>query len=383
MILWLASYPRSGNTRLRALLRHRFGVETYSRYNDALDIGKSPALAKAVGHRNYVGDWASFYGKALEADALIPIKTHDWPSDDEKAIYVIRNAPATIVSFCHYLDAHSRYKADIYDVISGAVSYGGWSQHYKAWSPKTRPNTLFLKFEELMGDAEGAVEKIADFTGLSVKANGAAPEFEDLQKQFPDFFRSGSDRKNRAELTDDQMSYLLFLHGETLKELGYIDAYDVDFACVRAAVERESEKLLNFRLGEMAELRRSLNELNDIAGRLSARLEDRDRRLEQLDLRLRARDRKIGELARTVEDQAAEIEQLCQNTNHFHKSKADSESTIKWLRKRRDELEARNAELESALTPRLKSILTLRALRFALAQRRQMKANAPGGAASE
>ncbi len=34
MIVWLASYPRSGNTFLRLVLHRLFGVPTYSVYED-------------------------------------------------------------------------------------------------------------------------------------------------------------------------------------------------------------------------------------------------------------------------------------------------------------------------------------------------------------
>ena len=34
MIVWLASYPRSGNTFLRVVLHNVYGVSTYSVYED-------------------------------------------------------------------------------------------------------------------------------------------------------------------------------------------------------------------------------------------------------------------------------------------------------------------------------------------------------------
>lgn len=51
MIVWLASYPRSGNTFLRVLFRHVFGIETYSVYNDLLDIGSDGDISAVTGHR--------------------------------------------------------------------------------------------------------------------------------------------------------------------------------------------------------------------------------------------------------------------------------------------------------------------------------------------
>lgn len=48
MIVWLASYPRSGNRFFRILLFHLYGIKTYSVYSDPLleKIGAS----EIVGH---------------------------------------------------------------------------------------------------------------------------------------------------------------------------------------------------------------------------------------------------------------------------------------------------------------------------------------------
>lgn len=50
MIVWLASYPRSGNTFLRVVLHNVYGVSTYSVYEDNDPVAQrvGPAL---VGYR--------------------------------------------------------------------------------------------------------------------------------------------------------------------------------------------------------------------------------------------------------------------------------------------------------------------------------------------
>jgi hypothetical protein len=84
-IVWLASYPRSGNTYLRAILWTCFGLQTGSVYPD--DLFGDSAVAQQVGH---------FEGTAhgqFSADFLrLPlVKTHEWPVDNRKAIYIVRN----------------------------------------------------------------------------------------------------------------------------------------------------------------------------------------------------------------------------------------------------------------------------------------------------
>lgn len=48
MIIWLASYPRSGNILLRIILKSVFGKETYSKYNDLKDIGANQKIMELV-----------------------------------------------------------------------------------------------------------------------------------------------------------------------------------------------------------------------------------------------------------------------------------------------------------------------------------------------
>lgn len=87
MILWLASYPRSGNTYLRMLLHTVFDLNTYSLYGDGADIGADPVTADTVGHASLPPEWS--IAQARSDRALWPVKTHGHPLDAEKAIYVI------------------------------------------------------------------------------------------------------------------------------------------------------------------------------------------------------------------------------------------------------------------------------------------------------
>ena len=43
VIVWLASYPRSGNTFLRIVLHRLYGVPTYSVYDDDDPTGPGPS----------------------------------------------------------------------------------------------------------------------------------------------------------------------------------------------------------------------------------------------------------------------------------------------------------------------------------------------------
>ncbi len=51
MIVWLASYPRSGNTFFRIILNSIFGIKTYSVYDDIIDISADKKTSEVVGHK--------------------------------------------------------------------------------------------------------------------------------------------------------------------------------------------------------------------------------------------------------------------------------------------------------------------------------------------
>lgn len=221
MIVWLASYPRSGNTLTRQLFKQMFGLETHSRYNDSMDIGAIPEVADAVGHRNYQGDWQDFYTQADQSAQLTLIKTHDPPNDDRRTIYIVRNGRAAVVSFCHFLrDFRKRIDIDMREVIEGRVPYGSWSQHLEAWQPLLRPDTLLVRFEDLLAEPDASAQRIGTFLGVAPTC-AWRNELANLRQAYPGFFRDGDDTKNIAELTPDMDALFQLRHGVWSRRLGY------------------------------------------------------------------------------------------------------------------------------------------------------------------
>ncbi|MBR1232027.1 FkbM family methyltransferase [Bradyrhizobium sp. AUGA SZCCT0182] len=225
MIIWLASYPRSGNTALRTILYSAFGIRTYSLYDDKGDIGFRPALREAVGHASHALSEQKFYAHASLSDETYFVKTHDAPPDEAKAIYIVRDGRAASVSYYHYLKdfwpAQSKTLL-LKDVILGNCSFGSWSEHFMAWSPQRRPNTLLINFNDIARDPARLIDTIGAFIGQRPRSM-ELPNFEDLRKADSTFFRSGSDHKNIGELESDDQCLFWILHGELMKSLGYVD----------------------------------------------------------------------------------------------------------------------------------------------------------------
>ena len=99
MIIWLSSYPRSGNTLLRTIIKSCFDISSFSDepVNYESEFRTNPEL---IGHCELEGEWSSFYPKAVSTEKIFLVKTlladflyqqikRDW-IDREGALWVAR-----------------------------------------------------------------------------------------------------------------------------------------------------------------------------------------------------------------------------------------------------------------------------------------------------
>jgi hypothetical protein len=222
MIVWLASYPRSGNTLLRTILNHVFGLRTYSIYDDPEAIGDSDAVSKIVGHVKHRLGVDDFVRQAVAAAEPIIVKTHEAPPDGSPAIYVVRDGRAATVSYWHYARDFQRVVLALEQVVLGDVFAGAWADHMLAWNPLNRPKTLLLRYEQLAVADPEAMAAIADFLGK--KALGPFQiRFEDLHRLEPNFFRSGCNSMNIAELESACPELFWLRSGASMVKLGYAE----------------------------------------------------------------------------------------------------------------------------------------------------------------
>lgn len=192
-LVWLASWPRSGNTLLRIILYNCFGLQSTSHYSKDLQC-------------EFTRRDASF------------VKTHDNPENTRPAIYVIRDGREACVSYSHFMrDCPSlRY------VIEGdsIAWFGSWSDHLKAWNPLERPHTLLLAYEEMLTEPGKAVAKLAQFLQQEPKGY-TLPTFQYLHDISPVMFRAGTNVTWKEEMTGSDLDLFYELHGETMEKYGY------------------------------------------------------------------------------------------------------------------------------------------------------------------
>lgn len=208
-VIWLASYPRSGNTLLRTVLRHCFRLKSGSVY--PRDLGGRAELERYVGHIEH-----SHTGEVrFPAGAPHLLKTHEPPPDAARAIYVVRDARPASVSLWHFY----RGGLSLADVVEGRHRFGTWSAHLEAWRPWERPGTLFLRYEDLAGNLAAVLPPLAAFLGRE-PVKQAIPPRADLAGVDGQWVRPPSDW--RAELPPDLLARCNEINGDLLRRLGYL-----------------------------------------------------------------------------------------------------------------------------------------------------------------
>lgn len=220
MIIWLASYPRSGNTLTRIILKTCFDLNSYSDHPMGTIIGQESVAT--VGEATYSSDWPSFYDHARKSPELFFIKTHRPPIDDSPCIYIVRDGRA---SSCSYYDFMGTFfpeaRLSLLQIILGDDYNGDWSEHYAAW---VRPNrrTLVLRFDQLPDASPEVIQAIADFIGYQGLIKSWVNPQNELRRRDPGFFREGKVTWTPPSSWTPFIDFIFWhRHGALMQTLGY------------------------------------------------------------------------------------------------------------------------------------------------------------------
>lgn len=221
--MWLASFPRSGNTFFRILLKELAGLETYSIHDDPL--AQRIGLADTVGHRPLASMETS------RTDAPSFVKTHRLPGDAEPAIYLVRDGRDALVSYARYRMAFrskpgevKSLDSELEDLVEGRGPFGKWESHVFAWTRDRRGGaTTLVRFEALIERPVEVLRKaLADTgTGIEILEAGAVPTFDELHRRWPDFFRKGRAGTWRTEMSEEIQELFWSTNGDAMGYLGY------------------------------------------------------------------------------------------------------------------------------------------------------------------
>lgn len=180
-----------------------------------------------------------------QSDRLFFVKTHDYPEDNSKAIYILRDGRASIVSFRHYLKDFTNREYSLTELIWDFVHYGSWGSHLDVWNPLNRPNTLLIKYEQLLTDPDEGIKKISDFLGLK-PIRPWKNDFDYFHEINPQFFREGDTSKSVKELRKDDLDIFWLFHGDWMDTLGYTkmdNGYKYNAYLLRETVRRTYRRI--------------------------------------------------------------------------------------------------------------------------------------------
>lgn len=232
--VFLASYPRSGNTLLRFPLAECMTGAPCSFENVQRII---PEIGVHV------------YARPLLLGGGRLIKTHEpFRRSYRRAIYIVRDVRDVLLSAFSREAAMDLLDADSLDryiepFMQGRMSrWGAWQDHIEGWlnSPiAARGDLLVMRFEDICSDVDAAVARILDFLSLPADpavirqacANNSIErmrEKEDRSRTLPKsrahegrLVSSGSLYGWRKKLTADQVALIEQHAGATLTCLGY------------------------------------------------------------------------------------------------------------------------------------------------------------------
>lgn len=231
MLIWLASYPRSGNTFLRILLNRLYGVTTTTGYDDNDPVAQmvGPAF---VGYRPRKHSLP----EVVEQPEPTFVKTHRQPHrvecGDQPAIYIVRDGRDAIVSFARQradgLEQQGQ-GADVHQLMRDLVTEetlgtGNWGLNVLGWLRRSPPPAV-IRFERLIQEPETEVERALAELGVRPQArvNGEAPGFSDLHSVHGAFFRRGVAGSYRDEMPRDvqELFWAQPHHAEAMALLDY------------------------------------------------------------------------------------------------------------------------------------------------------------------
>jgi hypothetical protein len=276
-IVWLASYPKSGNTWTRVFLTN------YLRNADApADINAldgEPIASARLTFEEFVGVESSdltpaqietlrphvYRIMAAEARRTLFLKVHDaytcnpngeplFPADaTQNVIYILRHPCDVAISYAHH-NSQTPDKAvalmnDPTHKLSGRENtldiqlqqkLLAWSGHVCSWLESglsvhvvryedmlAQPVETFgaaIRFLELEYDAE-RLERAIEFSRFEeLQAQEAKNNFQERAPRAPNFFRQGKAGAWRESLSAEQVAAIVSAHADVMRRFGYLDA---------------------------------------------------------------------------------------------------------------------------------------------------------------
>ena len=275
-IVWLASFPKSGNTWTRTFLHNLIKVQQAgeageqdinamgrfstwdilkNRYTDILGFEPSKDhCAEIAATRHQVQQQI-----ADESDGIVFVKTHNALVTDRGhttintavtsgAVYIVRNPLDVAISYAHHMSRSidetitlmgtENMETQVTEKVIYEV-YGSWSQHVLSWTRTPHRAIYVMRYEDMLRDPEKEFGGLACHLLLSPNESQLAQaielsSFKKLREQEDSkgfrekpqkaerFFRDGTAGQWQTQLSDEQIKRIVSDHREQMVRFGYI-----------------------------------------------------------------------------------------------------------------------------------------------------------------
>jgi hypothetical protein len=271
-IVWLASYPKSGNTWLRAFL-HNFLRDPERAYdiNKLTDLTAGESMTYLYRAQDPALDQHFTDERIRELRPLVHrtisrsspdsvlVKTHNALVEEDGyplisldltagAIYIVRNPLDVVISFSH----HNRTTVDnmiefMANKTAATVSneknvyelYDSWSGHVASWTATPSPTLHVVRYEDMLANPQKSFAAVVKFLGIEaprqrierairlssftvLKEQERRQGFRERPSAMEAFFREGKAGQWKKTLTREQVAAIVAAHREQMARFGYV-----------------------------------------------------------------------------------------------------------------------------------------------------------------
>ena len=275
-LIWLASYPKSGNTWLRSFL-HNLLLDL----PESAEINELDRLCYGGSSRKWFEAVAPVPLEDLSPEALaalVPdvhahmakvsdksrfVKTHNCFGNwfgvplhtmalAAGAIYILRNPLDVAISLAHHYSEPVDWAIELMARPGAGTKltdkhvpevYDTWSAHVQSWTARPDRRVLVIRYEDLVAEPKIHFEKVARFlipdpgeerlqrairnSSFDVlRAQEEATGFRERPEQSRFFFREGRAGQWRDAMTEEQIERVVAAHSEQMARFGYFPDRD-------------------------------------------------------------------------------------------------------------------------------------------------------------
>jgi hypothetical protein len=272
-LVWLASYPKSGNTWMRAFLHNLFRDPSQpmniNQLAGSLSQGESSLGWYRLIDTRPVSEWTqedvsrmrpkvhkliaqgqqgSIFCKTH--NALVTVRGHPTVNQQVSggAIYIVRNPLDVVLSFADFqgvsvdiaikIMATPNFETPIGERNTSEI-LGSWSQHVESWTAKPNPQLHVVRYEDLIASPTKTFGGVTTFLGLKTPRerleraikNSSFKVLQNQEQKFgfaerpahqEKFFRKGTSGQWKKELSAEQVAAICEAHREQMARFDYL-----------------------------------------------------------------------------------------------------------------------------------------------------------------